>query len=91
MDETITANLRVVGCQIKDAVESLKTGERLHVKAEGTWRSEGEGCNRQDYAISVHFLAYPGCGAVPVIGDDIEITIKRPVYVPQEPPEHVYR
>ena len=84
MDEKIVATLRVKSCVIKrstyvDGNLGQTTGEILEVKAEGLWNpSESEkAVFKTDYPVSLHVAIYPGCGAIPMIGDNIKITVER--------------
>jgi hypothetical protein len=89
MDETIKTKLRVTSCSIsppktkviyraatiEEEPKSVDEVETMEIKALGNWNSEMGGTK---YPVSLHLTAYPGCGVIPVIGDDIEITLTRP-------------
>lgn len=87
MDEKIVAKLRVTSCAINEpkpnrAVASTPgdpRGETVEIRASGHWASQ-ENKTALDimYPLSLHMTVYPGCGAIPVIGDDVLITIERP-------------
>lgn len=81
-DEKIETELRVKSCTIKPfsySPESIEAtpGEVLEIKAEGFWHSDLSDTKSPRYPMSLHFTAYPGCGVVPVIGDNIQITVER--------------
>ena len=78
-DEKIVTNLRVKSCVIKSfAYDVDRIGEVVEVKAEGLWAStEQLQPSTTDLPISLHITVYPGCGAIPWIGDNIQITIER--------------
>ena len=76
MDEKLTARLRVISCTIRqDSTLDRSPGEKLEVKASGLWKSEN---GKDSYPVSVHLTVYPGCPAIPAIGDDIEVVIGLP-------------
>jgi hypothetical protein len=64
-------------------------GEVIEVKAVGVWGHPGEfvGCQSHTdqpgasglpgWPVSLHITVPPGCGAIPVFGDDIQITVTR--------------
>lgn len=75
MDQKITAELRVIGCAIKPFAYGEDVGEVVVVKAEGEWLSEFP--PHPKYPVSLHITVYPGCGAIPVTGDKIRITVEQ--------------
>lgn len=82
MDEKITAVLRVTGCTIDDrgsltARQAASIpGEVVEMKASGYWVPEyTQGAPK--YPASLHITVYPGCGAIPVVGDHIKVTVER--------------
>lgn len=75
MDEKVTAYLRVTSCSIIS--KTSKNGDVLEIKANGMWLSEAEGDTDPTYPLSLHMTAYPGCGVIPVVGDNIKITVER--------------
>lgn len=81
MDDKIVANLRVISCHIKPLLFNGLEGESLEVKANGNWISNKINpayvCENISYSVSVHFTAYPGCGVIPALGDNIKVTIER--------------
>lgn len=93
MDSKITALLRVTSCTIKNpdhpksetADFTQYHGETVEVRATGSWNPEDEDeygvfhlPRKGPYPMSLHIIVYPGCGAIPVIGDKIKVTIDRP-------------
>jgi len=74
MDEKIKARLRVVSCNI--AKHGSREDEVVEVKATGGWYAEGTQGGTK-YPASLHITTYPGCGAIPVIGDYIMITVEQ--------------
>jgi len=80
-DDRIEAEVRVKSCTIKPFDYSnngspLKVGECLEIKAEGFWVPK-DLIDTPMYPLSLHFTVYPGCGVVPVIGDNIQVTVER--------------
>ena len=77
MDDVINARLRVVSCAIAGGLSAgSQAAEVVQVKAVGEWAPETI-APAILYPISLHLTVYPGCGAIPVIGDEIRIAISR--------------
>jgi hypothetical protein len=68
--EEIVAHLRVTSQIIKPFQYSDTPGEVEEVKAVGVW---GE----HNWPISLHITVYPGCGVIPIFGDDLQVTVTR--------------
>ena len=70
--ETIITNLRVVSEAVKpfSYFPDQPSGEVIEVKATGVWGEHG-------YPVSLHITVMPGCGAIPLFGDELKITIER--------------
>lgn len=77
--QQIVTRLRVVGEAVKPFQYGLTNegvplsqpaGEVVEVKATGVW---GE----YNWPMSLHITVPPGCGAIPVFGDDIKVTVER--------------
>ena len=47
--------------------------EVVEYKAFGLW-------DESEYPISIHITTFPGCGAIPLCGDRMKVTIERDAY-----------
>lgn len=74
--EKIVARLRVERMEIED--RQVIGDQVVNIRANGRWDNQERLPNGilVEYPISVHLSTFPGCGAVPVMGDKIQITIE---------------
>ena len=84
LDGKIVARLRVTECKISpfeyDNKQNDKVmGEVMQVRASGYWASETDDAPAQKFPASLHVTVYPGCEAVPLMGDIMKVTIERAV------------
>jgi hypothetical protein len=84
---TIKPPIRVL-LGAKFAKPKLGDSEVLEMRASGLWCSgfdvaagENESSHYVEgsieYPVSLHITMYPGCPAIPVVGDNIRVTIER--------------
>jgi hypothetical protein len=72
--DQIEMNLRVTSLVVKRATEPDR--EVLEVRAQGAWH-DYDGKYMLAYPASLHFTVYPGHEVIPIVGDEVVVSVKR--------------
>lgn len=66
-----------------DLLSSRVSSEVVEIRASGIW-TEPCTAGGDQYPISLHLTAYPGCPVIPFNGDYVKVTIERDDRTPEE-------